>query len=81
MCSCIAALLKRQSVQGMKVETLPGGRQLTCGGYKDCSRPLRRTLKQLGRGSIEHGIVAIRTDNNALDQLAIILDVHKQASS
>lgn len=63
----------------MKVDTLPSGRQLTYGAYKDCSRPLRRCLKQLGKGSVDGGIVAIRSDSKALEEVAVMLDVEKQA--
>ena len=65
----------------MKVDTLRSGRQLTYGAYKDCSRPLRRCLKQLGKGSVEGGIVTIRGDSKALEEVAVMLDVDKQARS
>ena len=65
--------------QAMKVDTLPSGRQLTYGAYKDCSRPLRRCLKLLGKGSVEGGIVAIRSNSKALEEVAAMLDVEKQA--
>ena len=64
----------------MKVDTLPNGRQLTYGAYKDCSRPLRRCLKQLGSGSIEGGFNAIKTDSKALEEVAAVVDIAKQAS-
>lgn len=68
-------------MQAMKVDTLPSGRQLTYGAYKDCSRPLRRCLKQLGSGSVEGGVIAITKDSKALEEVAVTLDVDKQASS
>ena len=64
----------------MKVDTLPNGRQLTYGAYKDCSRPLRRCLKQLGSGSIEGGFNAIKTDSKALEEVAAVVDIDKQVS-
>ena len=64
----------------MKVDTLPNGRQLTYGAYKDCSRPLRRCLKQLGSGSIEGGIAAIKADSKALQEVSAILGVDNQVS-
>lgn len=64
----------------MKVDTLPNGRQLTYGAYKDCSRPLRRCLKQLGSGSIEGGIAAIKADSKALEEVSAILGVDNQVS-
>ena len=64
----------------MQVDTLPNGRQLTYGSYKDCSRPLRRCLKQLGSGSIEGGITAIKTDNKALEEISALVDVEKQVT-
>ena len=61
------------------METLPSGRQLTYGAYKDCSRPLRRCLKQLGRGAIDAGILAIQNDDKALEEVAVTLDIDRQA--
>ena len=62
----------------MKADTLSNGRQLTYGSYKDCSRPLRRCLKQLGSGSIERGFSSMKTDNKALEEVAALVDVDKQ---
>ena len=59
---------------------MPNGRQLTYGAYKDCSRPLRRCLKQLGSGSIEGGFNAVRTDTKALEEVAAVVDIDKQVS-
>ena len=67
-------------MQAMGVDTLPTGRQLTYGAYKDCSRPLRRTLKQLGSGSIDQGIAAIKFDSKALEEVAALLTVDQQVS-
>ena len=64
----------------MKADTLRNGRQLTYGSYKDCSRPLRRCLKQLGSGSIEGGFNAVRTDNKALEEIATLVDIEKQVT-
>ena len=66
--------------QAMKADTLRNGRQLTYGSYKDCSRPLRRCLKQLGNGSIEGGFNAIKTDNKALEEIATLVDIEKQVT-
>ena len=62
----------------MGVDTLPNGRQLTYGAYKDCSRPLRRTLKQLGSGSVDQGVTAIKFDSKALEEVAALLGVEPQ---
>ena len=62
----------------MKADTLPNGRQLTYGSYKDCSRPLRRCLKQLGSGSVDGGINAIKSDKKALEEVAAVVMVEKQ---
>ncbi|KAL0023967.1 hypothetical protein WJX77_004039 [Trebouxia sp. C0004] len=62
----------------MKADILRNGRQLTYGSYKDCSRPLRRCLKQLGSGSIEGGFNAVKTDNKALEEIATLVDIEKQ---
>ena len=59
----------------MKIDTLPNGRQLTYGAYKDCSRPLRRCLKQVGSGSIEGGIADIKADSKALEEVSALLAV------
>lgn len=64
--------------RAMKADTLRNGRQLTYGSYKDCSRPLRRCLKQLGNGSIEGGFNAVKTDNKALEEIATLVDIEKQ---
>lgn len=64
--------------RAMKADTLPNGRQLTYGSYKDCSRPLRRCLKQLGSGSVDGGINAIKSDNKALEEVAAVVMVEKQ---
>ena len=66
--------------QAMKADTLRNRRQLTYGSYKDCSRPLRRCLKQLGNGSIEGGFNAIKTDNKALEEIATLVDIEKQVT-
>ncbi|KAL3156386.1 hypothetical protein ABBQ38_000700 [Trebouxia sp. C0009 RCD-2024] len=63
----------------MKVDTLRSGRQLTYGAYKDCSRPLRRCLKQMGNGSVDGGFRAITSGSKALEEVAAMLDVEKQA--
>ena len=76
---CSGAECSGMLKQAMKVDTLPSGRQLTYGAYKDCSRPLRRCLKQLGKGSVEGGVVAIRSNSKALEEVAVMLDVEKQA--
>lgn len=67
-------------LQAMRIDTLPNGRQLTYGAYKDCSRPLRRCLKQVGNGSIESGIAAIKADSKALDEVSALLAVDAQVS-
>ena len=68
----------RRHLQAMKADTLSNGRQLAYGSYKDCSRPLRRCLKQLGSGSIDTGFNAMKTDNKALEEVAALVDVDKQ---
>ncbi|KAL3132079.1 hypothetical protein ABBQ32_008689 [Trebouxia sp. C0010 RCD-2024] len=65
--------------RAMKVDTLRSGRQLTYGAYKDCSRPLRRCLKQMGNGSMDGGLRAITSGSKALEEVAAMLDVEKQA--
>lgn len=62
----------------MRIDTLPNGRQLTYGAYKDCSRPLRRCLKQLGSGSVEGGVAAIKADSKALEEVSSLLAVDTQ---
>lgn len=66
------------AMQAMKVDTLRSGRQLTYGAYKDCSRPLRRCLKQMGNGSMDGGLRAITSGSKALEEVAAMLDVEKQ---
>ena len=74
----VTLLLVPAPLQAMKIDTLPNGRQLTYGAYKDCSRPLRRCLKQVGSGSVEGGIAAIKADSKALEEVSALLAVDNQ---
>ena len=59
------------------MDTLPNGRQLTYGEYRDMGRPLRRMLKQLGAGSLEQGLLALRTEDSAREEVSHLIGVHQ----
>ena len=63
-----------------KVDTLPNGRQLTYGEYRDASRPLRRCLKQLGSGSLDGGMATVLHNEAALNEVAQLIGIEKQVS-
>lgn len=67
-------------VQAEKVDTLPNGRQLTYGEYRDVGRPLRRMLKQHGAGSLEKGMAAVRGSDTALQELSHLVNVDPAVS-
>ena len=68
------------NMQAEKIDTLPNGRQLTYGEYKDSSRPLRRLLKQLGSGSMEAGMTNVITDEEAQASVSQLIGVPSQVS-
>lgn len=68
-------------MQAEKIDTLPNGRQLTYGEYRDCSRPLRRCLKQLGSGSLDQGMAAAMKDEKALAEVGQLIGVENQVSA
>ena len=61
--------------QAQRVNTLASGRPLGYGEYKDCTRPLRRLLKQYGSGSLEAGLRFAKANGNALAELVALLNV------
>ena len=65
-------------MQHEKVDTLQNGRQLTYGEYRDASRPLRRSLKQLGSGSLEAGLAFILQHEDAQASISQLIGVDKQ---
>ena len=67
-----------KTIQAEKVDTLPNGRQLTYGEYRDATRSLRRCLRQLGSGSLEDGLQAVNDDDKALTEVAQLIHVDKQ---
>lgn len=67
-------------MQAEKVDTLPNGRQLTYGEYRDVGRPLRRMLKQLGAGSLEKGLAALNSSEGALQEVAQLVHVEPAVS-
>jgi len=58
---------------------LPTGRQLSYGAYHDQARPLRRVLKQVGAGSLDAGLAALRADEAALREVAAVVGVDPKA--
>jgi hypothetical protein len=63
------------------VDTLPNGRQLTYGEYRDSSRPLRRLLKQLGSGSLEAGMNVVLTQEEARNSVSQLIGIATQVTS
>jgi len=67
--------------QTEKVDTLPNGRQLTYGEYRDSSRPLRRLLKQLGSGSLEAGMNVVLTQEEARSSVSQLIGIATQVGT
>lgn len=67
--------------QAEKVDTLPNGRQLTYGEYRDASRPLRRCLKQLGSGSLEQGMAAALQQESSLMEVSQLIGIDSQVGT
>lgn len=59
------------------MNTLPSGRPLGFGEYKDASRPLRRLLKQYGSGCLETGLHFSKRNGNAKMELVLLLAVDR----
>ncbi|KAK9810553.1 hypothetical protein WJX73_000223 [Symbiochloris irregularis] len=64
-----------ETLRAEKVDTLPNGRQLTYGEYRDVGRPLRRMLKQFGSGSLERGLQHLRSSESALEEVSTLIHV------
>lgn len=62
-------------MQACKLDTLPNGRQLTHGDYRDLSRPLKRLVKQLGNGSWQEGLKVIAVKDDAAAEAMQLLGV------
>ena len=60
------------------MDTLPNGRQLTYGEYRDASRPLKRFLKQLGSGSLEAGLAFVLQHEDAQTSISQLIGIDKQ---
>ena len=68
-------------LQAQKLNTLPSGRPLGFGEYKDASRPLRRLLKQYGSGCLETGLHFSKRNGNAKMELVLLLAVDRPVST
>ncbi len=62
------------------MHTLPNGRPLSGGDYRDASRPLRRLLKQYGNGSLEDGLRHVAGHPAAQSETIALLSIDKQVS-
>ena len=69
------------SLQKCETDTLGNGRQLTYGDYRDASRALRRSLKQLGSGALEAGIRQLTVSEAAAEEVASLIGVNAQVRS
>ena len=76
-----SAMHHRQLIPCTQVDTLPNGRQLTYGEYRDMGRPLRRMLKQLGAGSLEEGLLSLRHQETALLEVSQLTGVSDAVSA
>lgn len=65
--------------QAERLDTLPTGRQLSYGAYHDQARALRRVLKQVGAGSLEAGLAAVRADEAALREVSAVISLDPKA--
>lgn len=63
-------------LQKCETDTLGNGRQLTYGDYRDASRALRRSLKQLGSGALEAGIRQLTASEAAAEEVASLIGVN-----
>lgn len=63
------------------MHTLPNGRPLSGGDYRDASRPLRRLLKQYGNGALEDGLRYVAGHPAAQSETIALLSIDKQVSS
>ena len=73
----IGAILARPGLQEQQVNTLPNGRPLGFGDYKDASRPLRRVLKQFGSGNLEEGVKCIRGSTDSINEMVRMLSIDR----
>ncbi|EIE25016.1 p25-alpha-domain-containing protein [Coccomyxa subellipsoidea C-169] len=64
-----------QLLKDERLDVLPNGSHLTFGSYAEESRPLKRALKQVGGGSVEGGLAAVQTNDQAMRELVTVLDV------
>ncbi|CAL8462026.1 g1557 [Coccomyxa elongata] len=64
-----------QLLKDERLDVLPNGSHLTFGSYGEESRPLKRTLKQVGGGSVEGGLAAVCQNDQAMRELVTVLDV------
>lgn len=66
--------------QASRLDTLPNGRQLTHGDYRDASRPLKRIIKQLGNGSWQEGLRVVATNDDAAAEVMQLIAVPFEVS-
>eukprot|EP00884_Botryococcus_braunii_P021327 jgi/Botrbrau1/7879/Bobra.9_2s0053.2 len=62
-------------LRASRLDTLPNGRQLTHGDYRDASRPLKRIIKQLGNGSWQEGLRVVATNDDAAAEVMQLIGV------
>ena len=73
-----APLCPAPLLQKCETDTLENGRQLTYGDYRDASRALRRSLKQLGSGALKAGIRQLTASEAAAEEVAALIGVDAQ---
>lgn len=57
------------------MDAVPSGRLLTGGDYRDLSRSLRRLIKQRGSGNFEAGLIFIKHNLAAQQEVAALVSV------
>ncbi len=62
-------------MQDERLDVLPNGSHLSFGNYSEESRPLKRALKQVGGGSVEGGLSAVKIDEQAMREVISVLKV------
>lgn len=66
-------------LQEQRLATLPTGKPLAAGEYRDASRSLRRLLKQYGDGSLEKGLRFVASSSAAQSEAISLLAVDRPA--
>ncbi|KAF6258199.1 p25-alpha-domain-containing protein [Scenedesmus sp. NREL 46B-D3] len=64
-----------EMLKGEALTTMPDGRLLPAANYRDAVRPLRRMLKQMGRGCLTAGVSSLHGSEASQAEVARLLEV------